>query len=53
MSSKELKLSLKGLDCANCASKIEDKINSLEEVNEANLNFSLGIAIVDLKEETK
>lgn len=53
MSSKELKLSLKGLDCANCATKIEDRINSLMEVNVANLNFALGIIIVDLKEESK
>ena len=53
MSSKQLKLSLKGLDCANCAAKIEDRINALEEVKEANLNFSLGIVIVDLVEENK
>ena len=39
---KEIKLSLKGLDCANCANKIELKVNELEEINEANLNFSLG-----------
>lgn len=38
----EIKLLLKGLDCANCANKIEDKVNSLDEVKEANLNFSLG-----------
>ena len=38
---KEIKLSLKGLDYANCANKIEIKVNELEEVKEANLNFSL------------
>ncbi|MDD4390562.1 MAG: cation transporter [Eubacteriales bacterium] len=30
---------LKGLDCANCASKIEDRINKLEGVVSATLNF--------------
>lgn len=45
----KLKFYLQGLNCANCANKIEVKINKLEEVNEANLNFStLGLTI-DLK----
>ena len=29
-----------GLDCANCAAKIERKINQLEEVEEATLTFA-------------
>ncbi|WP_243423372.1 cation transporter, partial [Intestinimonas butyriciproducens] len=29
-----------GLDCANCAAKIERKINQLEEVQEATLTFA-------------
>ena len=32
------KLVLKGLDCANCASKIEQEVNELPGVN-ANMNF--------------
>ena len=28
----EIKLYLKGLDCANCANKIENKVNKLESV---------------------
>lgn len=42
----EIKLLLKGLDCANCANKIELKVNNLEEVKEANLNFSLGRIVI-------
>jgi len=32
-------LILEGLDCANCAAKIEDKIKKLESVEEVSLNF--------------
>ncbi|WP_252229856.1 heavy metal translocating P-type ATPase [Clostridium sp. ZBS15] len=46
----ELKLLLKGLDCANCANKIERKVNDIEEVIEANMNFSLGKLTVKLHE---
>lgn len=37
----KLKLNLDGLDCAHCAGKIEEKINKLSNVKEANLNFSI------------
>ena len=37
---EEIKLNLKGLDCAGCAAKIEDKVGKLEVVKEAVLNFS-------------
>ncbi len=30
---------LEGLDCANCARKIEERVNNLESVNSATLNF--------------
>ncbi len=30
---------LNGLDCANCASKIENKIKKLDKVKSANVNF--------------
>lgn len=48
---KEFKLNLKGLDCANCANKIEVMINKLEEVEEANMNFSLGRINIKIKNE--
>ncbi|SDC59016.1 MULTISPECIES: heavy metal translocating P-type ATPase [unclassified Candidatus Frackibacter] len=35
------KLTLEGLDCANCAQKIENRVNELEEVAKADLNFTL------------
>ena len=31
---------LEGLDCANCAAKISDKIAKLDGFNEVNLNFA-------------
>lgn len=48
---KEFKLNLKGLDCANCANKIEDRVNKLEEVEEVNMNFSLGRMNIKIKKE--
>lgn len=48
---REFKLSLEGLDCANCANKIEQKVNHLEEIEEANVNFSMGRMNVTMKEE--
>ncbi len=48
---REFKLSLEGLDCANCANKIEQKVNRLEEIEEANVNFSMGRMNVTMKEE--
>ena len=47
----DIKLLLKGLDCPNCASKIEKKVNNLEEVIEANLNFSMGTIVIEKNKE--
>lgn len=47
---EKIKISLKGLDCANCANKIEIKVNELEEIKEANLNFSLGTMALSIFE---
>ncbi|MBQ8992553.1 MAG: heavy metal translocating P-type ATPase, partial [Turicibacter sp.] len=44
------KLRLSGLDCANCANKIEERVNRLELVEEANLNFSTSQLTVFIKE---
>lgn len=46
--SKEFKLLLEGLNCANCANKIEVKVNELEEVKEANLNFTTSTLIIEM-----
>ena len=51
--SREFKLNLKGLDCANCANKIESRVNKLEEVEEASLNFSLGRISIRIENENK
>lgn len=50
---KPFKLVLEGLNCANCANKIEDRVNRLELVQEANLNFSTSQLIVTLHDESK
>lgn len=42
-------LILEGLDCANCASKIEIAVNDLETVASANLNFVTKTLLVQLK----
>ncbi|MBW6410488.1 heavy metal translocating P-type ATPase [Clostridium weizhouense] len=49
----DIKLLLKGLNCANCAVKIEKRINNLEEVSEANMNFSLGIITIQPIKESE
>ncbi|MBF8983911.1 cadmium-translocating P-type ATPase [Lutibacter sp. B2] len=46
--SSKIELILDGLHCANCANKIEKKVNTLESVNEATFNFvtkKLGVKI--------
>lgn len=48
----EIKLILNGLDCANCANKIEDKVNKIKGVKEATVNFSTTILIAEIKEES-
>lgn len=38
------------VDCANCANKIEDKINRMDEVDSCNINFMVMKMIVTLKD---
>ncbi len=33
------KFKIENLDCANCAAKMENEINKLEEVNKASISF--------------
>ncbi len=43
---------LEGLDCANCAAKIEDKLNGVKGVSEATVNFMTSkVTIVGEDEE--
>jgi Zn2+/Cd2+-exporting ATPase len=44
---------LEGLGCANCAAKIEQKINQLDEVNSANVNFLTKTLTLEIKESSK
>ena len=33
------KFAIEGIDCANCAAKMEDAINTIEGINSATINF--------------
>ena len=44
--------SIEGIDCANCAAKIEDKINKIKEIEEANLNFMMEKLSIEFKVST-
>ena len=44
------KLYITGLDCANCAAKIEEHVKHMEKVKEAVLDFSQGILFVEVKD---
>ncbi|MEG1313225.1 MAG: cation transporter, partial [Bacilli bacterium] len=45
------KYKLEGLDCANCAAKLENKIKKIEGVGNATLNFMLLKLTVETNEE--
>ncbi|WP_332505777.1 heavy metal translocating P-type ATPase [Peptostreptococcus sp.] len=42
-----------GLNCANCASKIEDKVSKMNEIEEAHLNFIKSTLNIKVKEGYK
>jgi Cd2+/Zn2+-exporting ATPase len=44
---------LEGLECANCAAKMEKKINELDAVNSANVNFLTKTLILEAKEASR
>ena len=44
--------SIKGIDCANCAAKIEDKINKMKNIEEVNLNFMMEKLSIEFKVST-
>lgn len=45
--------SIEGIDCANCAAKIEDKIDKIKEIEEANLNFMMAKLSIEFKVSTE
>lgn len=44
--------SIEGIDCANCAAKIEDKINKMKNIEEVNLNFMMEKLSIEFKVST-
>ena len=40
-----------GIDCANCALKMEDKIKKLENINDGSINFLTEKFSLDAKDE--
>lgn len=48
----KIKWTIEGLDCANCALKVEDAVNETEGVEYASLNFTTKSLIFYLKKET-
>lgn len=44
---------LEGLGCANCAAKMEQKINELDEVHSASVNFLTKTLILEIKEASR
>jgi len=45
------KFILEGLDCANCAAKIEKSINEIDGVKEATVNFMTTKLVIDGEDE--
>ena len=39
------------LDCANCAAKMENKINKIKGVNKATVNFMMQKLIIDIADD--
>lgn len=47
----KLRYSLKGLDCANCAQKIQERINELDFIKECNVIFATTKMVIETKNE--
>ena len=45
------KFKLQDLDCANCAAKMEDAINKIPGVNDANVSFMMQKMTVDAEDD--
>ena len=46
-----MKYKLKGLDCANCANKLEIEINKLDNVETATVNFNTKTLLIEFKDD--
>ena len=51
MSTITRKYTLEGLDCANCAAKMEDAIKKIPGVNDANVSFMMQKMTVDAEDD--
>ena len=47
------KFKIKGLDCANCAAKLESKIQMVDGVNEASISFMTERLVIECEENKK
>lgn len=47
------KFKIKGLDCANCAAKLESEIQKVEGVNEASISFMTERLVIECEENEK
>ncbi len=46
-------LKLEGLDCANCAAKVERNVGKIKGVEDCNVNFMTLKMMVDIKNESQ
>ena len=46
------KFAIEGIDCANCAAKMEDAINKIEGINSATINFFAEKITIDADDAT-
>lgn len=49
----KMKLKIKGIDCANCAAKLENQIQKIEGVENATLSFMTEKLIFECEEEKR
>ena len=47
----KMKFKIKGIDCANCAAKMEDAIKKIEGVNDATVSFMTQKMTIDAVDE--
>ena len=48
----QIRLILKGVECANCGAKISEAVGKLKEVVSADFNISTGVLLVELNQES-
>ncbi|KJR44190.1 Lead, cadmium, zinc and mercury transporting ATPase [Desulfosporosinus sp. I2] len=46
-------LVLEGLECTNCAMKIEEKVNAIKGVSHASLNFATKVLVIETDQVEK